>query len=400
MTENRKLKVFLCHSKDDKPKVRELYRRLVADGFDAWLDEEKLIPGQEWDLEIRKAVQDSDVVVVCLSNGSITQAGYVQKEIRFALDVADEQPEGTIFIIPARLEDCQVPSRLNKWQWVNLFEKTSIEKLNHALNLRAKGLGSIVIPTYYPLMVHIPAGNFLMGSTSEQVAQAVKDGLREDWAGWEQPQHVVELSEYFIGKFPVTNREYQAFIRDTEYTPPANWAGDQFHSEKDEHPVINVSWSDATAYCRWLNKKSGKPYRLPTEAEWEKAARGEDGLIFPWGNIFDSRKANTWWTSIGDTSEVGQFSPHGDSPYGCADIIGNVWEWCNDWCVEDEYKNRAGKSVKDPQGPPSGPYRVLRGGSFETNLGLTRCAYRHGSLPSNFGEVKPGFRVVLSPSKE
>ena len=124
MPENRKLKVFLCHSKDDKTKVRELYRRLVADGFDAWLDEEKLIPGQEWDLEIRKAVRDSDVVVVCLSNSSVTKAGYVQKEIRFALDVADEQPEGAIFIVPARLESCQVPNRLGKWQWVNLFEST------------------------------------------------------------------------------------------------------------------------------------------------------------------------------------------------------------------------------------------------------------------------------------
>ena len=170
---------------------------------------------------------------------------------------------------------------------------------------------------------------------------------------------------------------------------------DRFPAEKDKHPVINVSWNDAIAYCTWLSKVSEKPYRLPTEAEWEKAARGEDGLIYPWGNVFDSRNANTWWTSIGDTSEVGQFSLHGDSPYGCADMIGNVWEWCNDWCVEDEYENRAGKIVKDPQGPPSGPYCVLRGGSFETGLGLTRCAYRHGSWPSNFGKLKPGFRVVL-----
>ncbi len=129
MPENRKLKVFLCHSKDDKPKVRELYRRLVADGFDAWLDEEKLMPGQDWDLEIRKAVRESNVVVVCLSKDSVTKAGYVQKEIRFALDVADEQPEGAVFIIPARLEDCQVPTRLSKWQWVNLFEETGYERL-------------------------------------------------------------------------------------------------------------------------------------------------------------------------------------------------------------------------------------------------------------------------------
>jgi hypothetical protein len=123
MTENRKLKVFLCHSKDDKPKVRKLYKRLIADGFDTWLDEEKLMPGQDWDLEIRKAVRNSDTVVVCLSKDSTTKEGYIQKEIRFALDVADEKPEGTIFLIPVRLEDCSVPNRISRFQWVDLFKK-------------------------------------------------------------------------------------------------------------------------------------------------------------------------------------------------------------------------------------------------------------------------------------
>ncbi len=109
MTENRRLKIFLCHSKDDKPKIRKLYNRLIADNFEVWLDEVKLIPGQDWDFEIKKAVRNSDTVIVCLSNSSITKEGYIQKEIRFALDVAEEKPEGTIFLIPARLEDCSVP---------------------------------------------------------------------------------------------------------------------------------------------------------------------------------------------------------------------------------------------------------------------------------------------------
>lgn len=121
MTNNHKPRIFLCHSKEDKSKVRDLYYRLVDEDFDVWFDEEKLLPGQEWDLEIRKAVRETDVVVVCLSNGSVSKTGYVQKEIRFALDIADERPDGAIFIIPARLEDCQVPIRLGKWQWVDLF---------------------------------------------------------------------------------------------------------------------------------------------------------------------------------------------------------------------------------------------------------------------------------------
>ena len=148
MPENPKLKVFLCHSKDDKPNVRELYHHLVDDGFDAWLDEEKLMPGQDWDLEIRKAVRESDVVIVCLSNSSITKAGYVQKEIGFALDVADEQPEGGVFIIPARLEECQASIRLSKWQWVNLFEENGYKKLINSLDLRADKLGrSRILPS-------------------------------------------------------------------------------------------------------------------------------------------------------------------------------------------------------------------------------------------------------------
>ena len=131
MADSRKLKVFLCHSKDDKHKVRDLYRRLISNGFNAWLDEEKLLPGQNWDFEIRKAIRETDIVIACLSNNSVTKAGYVQKEIRFALDVANEQPEESIFIIPARLEECEVPTRLSKWQWVNFFKKNGYQKLSY-----------------------------------------------------------------------------------------------------------------------------------------------------------------------------------------------------------------------------------------------------------------------------
>src|ERR1700731_3380819 len=108
----RKLRVFLCHSSDDKVSVRPLYEQLVREGFDPWLDEKKLLPGQDWEREIKNAVRRSDAVVVCLSKSSITKEGYVQKEIRLGLDVADEKPEGTIFLIPLRLELCTVPDRL------------------------------------------------------------------------------------------------------------------------------------------------------------------------------------------------------------------------------------------------------------------------------------------------
>jgi formylglycine-generating enzyme required for sulfatase activity len=251
---------------------------------------------------------------------------------------------------------------------------------------------------FEPQMVRIPAGKFLMGTTKEQAAQVIKEGGKdwEKWVEWEQPQHTVELSEYSIGKYPITNREYQAFVREAKYKPPQGWDGDRFPAEKGSHPVVNVSWEDANAYCRWLSGKTNKNYRLPTEAEWEKAARGENGSTYPWGNDFDTKKANTSESKIGDTSDVGKFSPQGDSPHGCADMSGNVWEWCNDWFDENEYKNRANSGVKNPQGPQEGRLRVLRGGSFNNGHGYARCAVRSRSDPNNFGNLR-GFRVCVSP---
>ncbi len=143
----RPLKVFLCHASGDKPVVRELYKRLTAEGVDAWLDQEKLLPGQDWRVEIPRAVREADVVVICLSNKSITKEGYVQKEIRFALDSAEEKPEGTIFLIPARLEDCIVPERLDRWQWVDLFEENGFLRLLRSLKLRADKVGVVIEPS-------------------------------------------------------------------------------------------------------------------------------------------------------------------------------------------------------------------------------------------------------------
>ncbi len=130
----RPLRVFLCHSSTDKAAVRTLYDRLSDDGLDPWLDEKKLLPGEDWDRAIRLAVEASDAVIVCLSKGSVTKSGYVQKEIKFALDEADKQPEGSVFVIPVKLEECDVPDRLSRLQWVTLFEEKGYEKLLIGLN--------------------------------------------------------------------------------------------------------------------------------------------------------------------------------------------------------------------------------------------------------------------------
>ncbi len=287
------------------------------------------------------------------------------------------------------------------------FDDLSIEelKLYFTLTRRAEAPQPAPPPAeaarlvFEPQMIRIPAGKFLMGTTKEQAQQVIKEGGEDwkKWLVWEQPQHIVELSEYSIGKYPITNREYQDFVREEKHNPPRGWDGDQFPPEKSGHPVVNVSWDDSIAYCKWLSEKSKKSYRLPTEAEWEKAARCKsenESLIYPWGDEFDPKNANTSESKIGDTSDVGQFSPRGDSPYGCSDMAGNVWEWCNDWFDEQEYKKRT--EFKDPKGPGKGSIRVLRGGSFLNNPRNARCAFRDWNNPFVINNYL-GFRVASSP---
>ena len=392
------LRVFLCHSSGDKPAVRALYQRLCAEGIDAWLDEEKLLPGQDWQREIPKAVRASDVVIVCLSRGSITKAGYVQREIKFALDAADEQPEGAIFLIPARLEECESPDRLSRWQWVNLHEAKGYERLMRALRTRAEALGISLSPVRAipqtpslgaaPVLggiefVFVPKGKFIMGSKDDNL-----------WAFENQkPQHTVEIPyDYWIGRFPVTNEQFAAFVGTAKfkYEMASDW------KDRANHPVVYVSWYDAMEYCKWLNEKlqgeiGALAVRLPTEAEWEKAARGEQGYEWPWGNEFDTNKCNSSEGSKGGTTPVGAYSPQGDSPYNAADMAGNVWEWCHSILKPYPYKADDGREKES-----GSEIRVVRGGAWSSDWNYARAAFRSGYNPVN-RYYNLGFRLVVAP---
>jgi TIR domain len=140
------LRIFLCHSSSNKGDVRSLYQQLLADGFEPWLDEENILPGQDWQNEVVSAIRTVDVVIVCLSRQSISRAGYFHKEIKHTLDVADEQPEGTIFLIPLKLEMCDLPDRLSRWHCVNLFEEKGYERLIKALRHREM-MSNLLTPT-------------------------------------------------------------------------------------------------------------------------------------------------------------------------------------------------------------------------------------------------------------
>ena len=236
-------------------------------------------------------------------------------------------------------------------------------------------------------LVDVPEGEFTMGGGNA----AASDEL---------PAHEVSLSTYSIGKYPITNRQYQEFVETAQHPPPAGWKGGRYPKGKDDHPVTTVSWNEARAYCEWLSDSSGWRFDLPTEAQWEKAARGTDGRTYPWGNDWKANHSNTNESGIKTTTPVGQFSLRGDSPFGCADMAGNVWEWCRDWYEGNAYGTRlqdaSGNHIKDPQGPRTGESRSVRGGSFFSSQSGARCAYRRWNLPDNhFNDV--GFRVVLLP---
>ena len=235
---------------------------------------------------------------------------------------------------------------------------------------------------FEPEMVPIPSGKYTVGSSDEEIGKMIGDGY-DMFVKTEKPRKVIEHTEYFIGKYPVKNSEYMKFVEDLgdsylESEIPRTWIDGSIPDGKEDHPVVDVSWDDAMRYCSWLSRKTGKPYRLPSEDEWEIAARGEDGRLYPWGNDWDPAKCNSAESGIGETSPVGQYSSEWDSPCGVADMAGNVLEWCMDDILLEDENLQPG-----------------RGGSFGLDQKWLRCAARAGYKPGYCGESF-GFRVAIT----
>jgi formylglycine-generating enzyme required for sulfatase activity len=309
------------------------------------------------------------------------------------------------------------------WRLLVLFQDTDLMNRAHpSFRVAASNaLGRLGDPRFRPDawclpdepllgFVEIPGGPFLMGSDKKRDPGADEDEL---------PQHPVSLPTYYIARYPVTVAQFRAFVDESGYQ-----LGDLDSLRGvPNHPVVWVTWHDARAYCEWLTKRlrawegtpeplavllrrgadGGPPWRitLPSEAEWEKAARGTDGRIYPWGHKPDPNRANYTDTGIGTTSAVGCF-PGGASPYGIDDLSGNVWEWTRSlWGKNSEkpdfkYPYDPVKGREDLEAPQN-VRRVVRGGAFDLNKWLVRCAVRAGDLP-DFGLRDLGFRVVVSPS--
>ena len=274
-------------------------------------------------------------------------------------------------------------------------------------------------------LVRIPKGPFVMGSTDDSVLA---------WDD-EKPQHTVGIPyDYWIGKYPVTTAQFGEFARSTAFETRAEregwaWVWDSRNEQWrkgeganwrnqlgtdsntiffEKHPVASVCWHDALAFCEWLNQKHGRNlppgyhFRLPSEAEWEKAARGTDGREWPWGNDFDAALCNSREKGKVCTTPVGAYSPQGDSPYGVADMSGNVWEWTLTLWGTDRDKSDyvypyVGDDGRENQAAGDGAFRIIRGGSFKDDRKGMRCACRDLD-PPHYSLNNLGFRVFVAPT--
>jgi sulfatase modifying factor 1 len=223
-----------------------------------------------------------------------------------------------------------------------------------------------------PALITVPAGWFLMGSETGQ------DN--------ERPVHRVWIDAFRLAAYQVTNADYARFLAATGTLPPPFWTDTNFNDPSQ--PVVGVSWHDATEYCQWLAAASNQTYRLPTEAEWERAARGGvEGARFPWGDAAPESLPNyaTRWQN--GPEPVGQSPPNA---FGLFDICGNVHEWCSDWYGTTYY---AVSPDRNPRGPETGERRASRGGSWRHHIKVSRCAAR-SSIPPRFRYADYGFRVA------
>jgi formylglycine-generating enzyme required for sulfatase activity len=241
----------------------------------------------------------------------------------------------------------------------------------------------IVWPADGKDMLFIPGGAFVMGS--------------DDGNPSHQPEHQVQVADFYLDRWPVTNAEYKKFVDATDHPVPnydVSWCDTEGYNwdpktrmvpeGKADHPVVLVTWQDAMAYAAWAHK------RLPTEAEWERAARGLEGRRYPWGEEFQAGCCNCKEAGLGTTSPVGSFSPDGDTPEGLVDMLGNVWEWTNSLFWPYPYDANDGRESREASG-----FRVLRGASWRNDANVVHCLSRLDGDFQFFSNV--GFRCAVSP---
>ncbi len=370
--------VFISYVRDNSALVLKLRDVLQAHRVEVWLDRDRIKPGEWWEEAIRKAISEGLFFIACFSREYQRRSeAYMNEELTLAIDVLRRRPFNQIWFIPVVLdEECEVPDigigrgkTLHSINWVEIYGDKWDDGVRRML--------SVVAPTpspgtifrdklkdgsQGPEMVTIPAGELWMGLDEALDSDAYKSEL---------PRHRVIIAKGFaLGRYPVTFDEYDRFARATDCELPSDqdWG-------RGNRPVINVSWDDATAYTEWLSTQTGKRYRLPTEAEWEYAARAGTETRYWWGNEIGRNKANCdgcgsqWDNQM--TAPVGSFEAN---PFGLYDTAGNVLEWVED-CWHGSYKGAPDDGTAWISGGDC-KRRVLRGGSWFGNPNRVRSANR------------------------
>jgi formylglycine-generating enzyme required for sulfatase activity len=371
--------VFISHSSQDNAWCRPFVATLKANDFDVWYDEQGLSGGSAWVDALQREVQVRDVVVLVVTTEAIASQ-WCQEEIQLAMATRRT-------ILPVLHKPTQVSGFLLTRQWVDvvgLEPDVAAQRVTGALMFGAAApvhtvpkqvtpTPQMVPPTLQrrgfvgrtidgvavitPPLCDVPAGSFLMGSDPKRDPEAHYS---------EQPQRRVEVPAYRIATYPLTVAEYGCAVRAGALREPPEWAR---QSQRPDHPVVQVSWKGAITYFGWLAQVTGEPWRLPAEEEWEKAARGTDGRIYPWGDRWDPARANTNDGGPGDTTPVGSY-PGGVSPYGVWDMAGTVEEWCG--IPPESPLYRPGPW----QGHPTTATGYLAGGSWDDSPVIARAAHR------------------------
>ena len=419
--------VFISYSRKDISFINRLAADLKNAGLDIWYDVSRIAGGARWRSEIENALRNSQYVIVVLSPDSIVSE-WVEREFLFSSNLKRK-------IIPIMYRACEVPLNYVDLNYIDVQGENyakNFEGLLRALNVGSPptlptsqagksrsrwntasvaliGGGGLLLVVLVGLvlmkgflaaappvptssgagpfsepggitdargvrMVLVPAGEFTMGSRGVETAlaecQTLDPSCDQTWFEDELTPHSVTLDAFYIDVYEVTNSQYAACVDSGICLLPTDTTSDSRSSYYgnaafEDYPVIFVDWNMANTYCSWRSA------RLPTEAEWEKAARGTDERTYPWGEEIDDTRAN-YNNNIGDTSRVGSYESN-KSPYGLYDMAGNVWEWVADYYSDTYYSN---SPSLNPPGPESGSERVLRGGSWYDPAYLNRTTTR------------------------